>query len=92
MVQEWCKAKAQFEEQLQRAGPGGKRKKGAGRPLKYPAIEQQLLGWFRARRQKKTRVTGKSLKYEALRLHRLHGNQNFRASRMWFDRFKKRHK
>jgi len=37
------------------------------------------------------RVTGKALRLEALHLHQLYGNQSFKASKGWFNRFKKRH-
>lgn len=36
------------------------------------------------------RVTGKALKYEAMRLHKSNGNQSFKASQGWFAKFKKR--
>lgn len=86
-VQEWCQDKARLEA----VPKGEKRKSGAGRPLKYPDIEASLLKWFDERREGGVRVTGKSLRHEALRLHRENGNQSFKASNGWYQRFKKRH-
>ena len=37
------------------------------------------------------RVTGKALRLEALHLHQQYGNQSFKASKGWFNQFKKRH-
>jgi hypothetical protein len=42
------------------------------------------------RREEGMRVTGKALKREALRLHKLFGSQSFKASQGWFAKFKKR--
>lgn len=86
-VQEWCKNKTQ----LQAAPKSQKRKPGAGRPLRYPDIDTQLMRWFEERRECGVRVTGKSLRREALRLHMENGNQSFKASNGWYRRFKKRH-
>ena len=57
-----------------------KRKPGAGRPVKYTDIENTLLTWFNEHRS-----AGKALKYEALRLHKINGNQSFKASRFYFS-------
>lgn len=86
-VQEWCKSK----EHLQSAKKSEKRKSGAGRPVRYTDIEEKLISWFQERRSAGIRVTGKSLKHEALRLHKLNGSQSFKASQGWFTKFKKRH-
>ena len=43
------------------------------------------------RREEGVRITGKALKREALRLHSLFGNQDFKASTGWFRNFKCRH-
>ena len=51
--------------------------------VKYPDIEEKLLKWLKERREKGG--TGKALKLECLRLHRLYGNQSFKA-------FKKRNR
>ena len=86
-VQEWCQQK----ELLEKAPKSQVNKKGAGRPLKYPDIERELVDWFEKRRQARVRVTGKALKREALRLHEENGNQSFKGSAGWFRRFCKRH-
>lgn len=86
-VQEWCKQKVR----LQMAPKSEKRKPGAGRPLRYPDVDTQLMRWFDERRECGVRVTGKSLRHQALRLHRENGNQSFKASNGWYRRFKKRH-
>jgi len=64
-VQEWCRDKTR----LQDAPKSGKRKSGGGRPLRYPDIDLSLMRWLKERRECKVRETGKSLRYEALRLH-----------------------
>ena len=81
-VQDWCKSK----EHLKSTKKTEKRKPGAGRPVKYTDIENTLLTWFNERRS-----AGKALKYEALRLHKINGNQSFKASQGWFSKFKKCH-
>ena len=86
-VQDWCKSK----EHLKSTKKTEKRKPGAGRPVKYTDIENTLLTWFNERRSAGVRVTGKALKYEAFRLHKINGNQSFKASQGWFSKFKKRH-
>ena len=59
--------------------------------MRYKDIEE-LLAWFDDRCEAGVRVTGKSLKTEALRLHKLKGNQNFQASQGWYSSFIKRNK
>lgn len=86
-VREWCQNKSRIET----LKGSQKRASGAGRPIRYADIEQKLVQWFFERREAGVRVTGKSLKMEALRLHRENGSQSFRASNGWFTRFKKRH-
>ena len=68
-----------------------KKKKGSGRKLVYPDIDTTLLGWIQKRRNAGARVTGKALKAEAMRLHRLNGNQQFKASCGWLRKFRRRH-
>lgn len=86
-VQEWCKMK----QHLIDAPTTEKRKPGGGRKLKYPDIDATLMDWFQERRSCGVRVTGKSLRQEALRLHRENGSQSFKASNGWYKRFKTRH-
>ena len=69
-----------------------KRKIGGGRKLGYPDIELKLLEWIKKRRDAGARVTGKSLKIEGKRLHRLQGNQGFKGSCGWLRKFMRRHK
>ena len=90
-VEEWC-----LKEQSVRTLKGNnvssrKRPKGGGRKVKYQDIEDDLMTWFHDRREKGVRVTGKELKHEALRLHKIKGNQSFKGSCMWFRRFRNRH-
>ena len=86
-VREWCQNKKDIEEGTKKQ----KRLSGAGRPVKYKEIDEKLMSWFRERREAGIRVTGKALRSEALRLHKDNGNQSFKASIGWFDKFKKRH-
>jgi hypothetical protein len=87
-IREWCKAKQSLQ---QLASKSGKRAPGGGRRVRYADIDQQLMQWFTERRSKGVRVTGKALKYEALRLHQQNGSQSFKASCGWFRCFKRRH-
>jgi len=86
-VREWCKAKEDLKvwKATRKRGPG------AGRPVRFPAIDESLIRWFAERREAGVRVTGKALKHEALRLHRENGSQSFKASCGWFASFKRRH-
>ncbi|MES9880141.1 MAG: hypothetical protein ABW185_04590 [Sedimenticola sp.] len=85
-VREWV----QNKEKIQTFAKLRKRATGAGKRVGYPDIEENLLAWFNERRSAGIRVTGKALKYEALRLHKAGGNQSFKASCGWFRRFKTR--
>jgi len=86
-VREWCKNK----DSLIAWKKTRKRAPGAGRPVRFADIEQNLIRWFFERREQGVRVTGKALKNEALRLHKENGSQSFKASCGWFRSFKKRH-
>ena len=88
-VREWCQSKEKLNDNS--TLKSHKRNSGAGRPIRYQDIEKSLLAWFEERRAASVRVTGKSLKYEAMRLHKLNGNQSFKASQCWFAKFTKRH-
>lgn len=57
----------------------------------FQDIEDRLVKWFTDRRAAGVRVTGKALRFEALQLHKQFGSQSFKASKGWFNRFKKRH-
>ena len=86
-IRDWCQNKMKIKDQPK----SKKRALGGGRKCKFPGLEESLLQWFSERRSAGVRVTGKALKREALRLHRLNGNQSFKASHGWFRRFQKRH-
>lgn len=86
-VREWCQSK----ETLKEWKKSRKRATGAGRTVRFPAIDESLIRWFTERRAAGVRVTGKGLKHEALRLHRENGSQSFKASCGWFASFKRRH-
>lgn len=68
-----------------------KRRPGAGRKINFPQIESELLNWLKSRREKGVRVTEKALKQEAIRQHRMNGNQSFKASCSWLRKFMRRH-
>jgi hypothetical protein len=55
----------------------------------FQDIEDRLVKWFTDRRAAGVRVTGKALRFEALQLHKQFGSQSFKASKGWFNRFKK---
>lgn len=68
-----------------------KRIPGGGKKVGNVDIDTQLRVWMEVRRDKGGCVTGKSLKRECIRLHRLNGNQSFKASCGWLRSFMKRH-
>ena len=90
-VQEWASQKAVLEGMCKERKSGSKRCTGGGRPVRYIDIDDHLIKWLKDRRSAGVRVTGKALKEEALRLHKITGNQSFKASCQWFSRFKRRH-
>lgn len=59
--------------------------------MRYGEIDDMLMQYLQEKRSAGVRVTGKALKYEALRLHKNNGSQSFKASCGWFRSFKKRH-
>ena len=81
----------QQKDKLEKMEKSKRRLAGGGRKVRYGDIEETLLKWFRERRDAGVRVTGKAMKMEAIRLHKAYGNQSFKASAMWFSRFKRRH-
>lgn len=85
-VQEWC----QQQDDLKLQQKSSKCLPGRGRKVAYPDIEEKLLKWMKERREAGGRVTGKSLRREALHLHKLYGNQSFAASSGWYRMFKRR--
>ncbi len=84
-VREWRK----LEDKLEGL-PKARRLNGAGRKVWYPDVEGELVQWVRRRREKGARVTGIGLKKECLRLQRLRGNMNFKASCGWLRKFMNR--
>ena len=86
-VQEWCHQM----DKLQKLKKSSKRLPGAGRKIQFADIEKRLMDWFQERRDKGVRVTGNGLRREALRLHKVNGNQLFKGSSSWYRKFKKRH-
>ena len=85
-VQKWCKQK----EELQKVLRNAKVLKGRGQKVTYPDIESRLLEWIKSIRNVGGRLTRKALRRECLRLHKLYGNQSFKASSGWYRHFKKR--
>ena len=57
-VQVWCAS----EEKLRKASRNAKRLSGCGRPIRYGAIDYQLIQWFHDRWAAGVRITGKVLK------------------------------
>ena len=89
-VREWRKNEDNFKKMHGQLNVR-KRRDGAGKKVASQEIELQLLGWFKTRRDKRVRVTGKGLRKEARRLHQEAGNQQFKASCHWLRRFMHRH-
>jgi hypothetical protein len=59
---------------------------------KFGDIDEDLYQWLLEQRTRGHRVSGKRLKSKALRLHKEKGNQSFKASDGWLQRWRKRHK
>ena len=87
-VQDWCKQK----EDLCGAGRSAKRLKGGGAKPLFTPIEEQLVQFIRSKREEKKRVTRKSLKEAAVKLHRAAGNYSFSGSDGWLGRFMARNR
>lgn len=68
-VREWRKSEESLKEVASRTSVTRKRRSGAGRKINFPHIEEHLIQWLKARRESGVRVTGKSLKQEAIRQH-----------------------
>ncbi len=92
-IQRWCQEEDQLRtfHKEKKIKKSALRKPGGGRKVRYMDIEVKLMEWFKERREAGARVTGKSLRREALRLHKLYGNQSFKASCRWLQQFKRRH-
>lgn len=90
---EWKKTEGKIREQLENGElkKSMKRHRGGGRRVRYSDIDQTVITWMEECRDKGVRVTGKGLKQECLRLHKLNGNQSFKASCGWLRSFMKRH-
>ena len=86
-VREWCQNKEKLQEGLKCR----RRLAGGGRSVRFLDIDEELEMWIKERRSKGVRITGKSLRQQALMLHKEKGNQSFKASSGWFTSFKKRH-
>ena len=69
---------------------GRKRKGGGGNKVTCLGVEDQLKLWMQRRREAGACLTGKDLTNECLRLHRQHGNEDFKASSGWLRQFMKR--
>ena len=83
-IREW----RQKEYELRKQIPSKRRNvEGQGRHCEYPDIDHKLYAWVKERREAGCRVTGSQVRKEGLRLHRLNGKQNFKASNGWYDRF-----
>lgn len=92
-VIEWRKSEIKIRSMIEGGEllMSGKRKPGAGRKVQFEEIDSQLITWIEKCRDLGVRVTGKGLKRECLKLHRLNGNQSFKASCGWLRTFMKRH-
>ena len=90
-VIEWRKSEEALRNRKEDSSQA-RRLQGGGRLLKFEEIDHALMETIRERRSAGARVTGKFIKTEALRLHKRNGNQQFRASSGWLQKFMRRHK
>ena len=63
---------------------------GGGRKIKEPEMVKKLLDWYKDTAKNKGRkITTKEFKEKALNLSK---DPNFRASKGWLQKFRRRHK
>ena len=89
-VQEWCGQKEKPIALRTTESARSKRLTGGGRKVTSEDMEKKVLEWLNERRKAGARVTGKSLRQCAMKLHRENDSQSFKASAGWYSRFKKR--
>lgn len=61
------------------------------RVLKFATIDDQMIEWFRAMREKNIPVSGAIMKEQAMAFARESNQLNFYASSGWLEKFKKRY-
>ena len=64
------------------------RKKGCGRKIRDPIMEQNLLNWYKESLNKKIFPTAKLIREKAIELS---GDKNFLASKGWLEKLKKKY-
>jgi hypothetical protein len=67
---------------------GSERKKGGGRKIKDPNMEEKLCEWYKDIKMNKKHVTAKMIKQKALEFSTC---KNFIASKGWLEKFKKKY-
>ena len=67
---------------------GSERKKGGGRKIKDPDMEEKLCEWYKDIKMNKKHVTAKIIKQKALEFSNC---KNFIASKGWLEKFKKKY-
>jgi hypothetical protein len=61
---------------------------GGGRHVTDPAMERSLLEWYKVQINKQIEITSKNIKAKARELSK---NQDFKASKGWLEKFRKKH-
>ncbi|EGT38418.1 hypothetical protein CAEBREN_13502 [Caenorhabditis brenneri] len=87
----WRQIKPELEELMQGTPHSSKKKRlgGGGRPLKNVELDEKLDLWLKAKiRERGTKITGKMIKEYAISIA---GNDSFKASNGWLQRFMIRH-
>ncbi|EGT54691.1 hypothetical protein CAEBREN_25611 [Caenorhabditis brenneri] len=90
-IQRWRQIKPELEELMQGTPHSSKKKRlgGGGRPLKNVELDEKLDLWLKAKiRERGTKITGKMIKEYAISIA---GNDSFKASNGWLQRFMIRH-
>ena len=68
---------------------GPVRQKGGGRKIKDPAMEKQIVEWYKNKTKDGSSVTSNELKKKALELSSIEG---FKASKGWLEKIKNKYK
>ena len=69
---------------------GSERKKGCGRKIKDPEMENKLIEWFNERKAKGKEIYPRMMKAKALKLSK-YDKSEFRASKGWLEKLKKKY-
>ena len=87
-IRQWRKKEDRLRHLKQKCSGSRIRLDGAGRCLKDPGFDKDLLEWFLDQRQNGIAITSQLLRLQAQRMNK---NPSFKASTGWYRQWKKRH-